>query len=171
MTTPYPDDWSRTVTNTASQCPDLTGSYENHGLADDGDQIALSSILFTSSPNQTLMEDWVSHVTFDRRDDNNLVVKAWVGDKLLTERLLTASQLPCREGHLVYHNTEWYVGGMAPFFPAIVHSSIDHLISLAADGSLVMENKDFAMGAFVVIPLAVKSRWWYRFPPTSPNSP
>lgn len=117
------------------------------------------------------MEDFVSHVTFDHQEDNNLVVKAWVGDKFLTERLLTAAQLPCREGRIVYQDTSWDVGGIAPLFPAAAHSSVDRVISLAADGSLVVENKEFSVGAFVVIPLAVKARYWYRFSPTPPNLP
>jgi hypothetical protein len=113
----------------------------------------------------------VSHLTLDHRDGNDLVIKAWVGDELLMERLLTASQLPCREGHVIYHRTEWYFGGIAPFFPVIAHSSIDHLISLASDGSLVMQNHEFSKGAATVVPLAVKTEYWYRFPPTPPNSP
>jgi len=174
VTTPYPDDWPRTVAAMASQCPDLTGSYENFGLWDDGDRIVLAKLFFPLRLNEPLMNNYVllavSHVTFEYLGDNDLVVKDWVGDELLMERLLAASQLPCRKGRSVYHDTSWGLDGIAPFFPVLYHSSIDRMLSLASDGSLVIENREFTKGAAIVIPLVVKAQYWYRFPRASPDS-
>jgi hypothetical protein len=179
MTTPYPDDWSRTVPNTASQCPDLSGSYENFGLwangSTDGDMAMLARVFFPVRPTEPLKKyhelQAVSHVTLDDQGDDGLVVKAWVGDELLIERILTSVQLPCRDGRRVYHDTSWDVGGAPPILLLVAHTSSDHLISLAADGSLVMENMEFSMGAVWFIPVAAKAKTWYRFPRTSPDTP
>ena len=175
VTTPYPDDWPRTVAATALQCPDLTGSYENFGLWGDGDRIVLARLFFPLSLNEPLMNNYdllaVSHMTLEHQGNNDLAVRALVGDELLMERLLAASQLPCREGRIVYHDTSWGLDGIAPFFPVLYHSSVDRLLSLASDGSLVIENHEFTKGAAIVIPLAVKAQYWYRFPRLSPDSP
>lgn len=179
MTTPYPGDWSRTVHKTASQCPDLTGSYENIGLwangSADDDKAMLARVFFPVRPTEPLMKyhelQAVSHVTFVDRGDDGAVVKAWVGDELLIERNLTSLQLPCREGRRVYHDASWDVGGAPPVLLVVARTSSDRLISLAADGSLVMENIEFSMGAVWFIPVAAKARTWYRFPRTSPDTP
>ena len=130
VTTPYPDDWPRTVTATASQCPDLTGSYENNGLWDDGYQVVLARLFFPLSPNDPLMNYnyldllAVSHVTLEYQGDNDLVIKAWVGDEFLMERLLNATQLPCREGRIVYHDTSWHLDGISFQFSPTAQSTI-----------------------------------------------
>jgi len=175
VTHPYPDDWPRTVVTTATQCPDLAGSYENFGHWDNGDSVVLARLFFPLSPYEPLKNNYellaVSHMTLEYQDDNDLVVKAWVGDKLLMERLLAASQLPCREGGIVYLGNSWGLSGIAPFFPVLYHNSIDRLLSLASDGSLVIENHEFSKGVAIVIPLAVKAKYWFRFPRTSSDSP
>jgi len=175
VTSPYPDDWPRKVVTTATQCPDLAGSYENFGHWNEGDRVVLAKLFFPLSPFEPLKNTYdllaVSHMTLEYQDDNDLVVKAWVGDKLLMERLLAASQLRCREGSIVYRDNSWGVSGIKPFFPVFYHSSIDRLLSLASDGSLVIENHDFSKGVLIVIPLAAKVQYWYRFPRTSSDSP
>lgn len=172
---PYPDHWPKTVANTASQCPNLAGSYENFGQTDDGSRVVLAALFFPLGLNEPLHNNYdllaVSHMTLENQGDSDLIVKAWVGDMLLKERLLAASQLPCRDGSAVYPDKSWGLDGVAPFFPVLYHSSVDRLLSVASDGSLVMENQEFSKGVAVVIPLAVKAQYWYRFPGTSPDSP
>jgi hypothetical protein len=194
-TTPYPDDWSRTVSDQNLQCPYLTGSFENYGLLANGpdarDKIILASVFLPFHRLTEPMSKYyellaVSHMTFDDQGDDGIVVKAWVGDELLRERQLSASQLTCREGHLVYHDTSWDgTGDILDDISAVMfffgRTSSDHLISPALDGSLVIENKELSMGAVgaifltVPVPLAVpvagKSQFWYIFPRTSPDSP
>ena len=174
-TAPYPDEWSRPLADAASRCPDLTGSYENFGVWDDGDRIVLASLFFPLGLNEPLLKNYellaISQVTLEHQTNNDLAVRAWVGDEQLMERQLPASQLPCREGRIVFQDTSWGLGGVAPFLPVVIHSSVDHLLSLASDGSLVMENHEFTKGAVIVIPVATKAQYWYRFLRVSPNSP
>jgi len=175
-TTSYPDDWSPLGTNAALQCPNLTGSYENYGLsaADSGHSYRpmLARVFFPQDgPGSTVLKA-VSHMTVNDEGADGIVVKAWVGDELLAERRLTASQLPCIEGSRVLHETEFYGTGLYLIpLPIVTYSSIEHLISLAADGSLVMQNKDFGMGVALVIPVAGKGQGWYTFPRISPDTP
>jgi len=174
-TTPYPDNWPGPVTTPASQCPDLTGSYENFGLWDDGDRIMLAGLFFPLAHNEPLSRNFelsaVSHLTLEHQGNNDLVVRAWVGDEQLMERQLPASQLPCREGRIVFHDGSWGLDGVAPFLPVAYHSSVDRLLFLASDGSLVMENHEFTKGAVIVIPVAAKAQYWFRFLRVSPDSP
>lgn len=174
-TSPYPDDWPRPIAATASQCPDLTGSYENFGHWDDGDRIILATLFFPLAHNEPLVKGYellaVSHVTLEHQGNNDLVVRAWVGAEQLMERQLPASQLPCREGRIVFHDGSWGLDGVAPFLPVVYHSSVDRLLSLASDGSLVIENQEFTKGAIIVIPVAAKAQYWYRFLRVSPDSP
>lgn len=175
-TTPYPDEWSPLGINTTSQCPNLSGSYENFGLSatDPADRYKpmLAEVFFPQDgPGYTALKA-VSHVTIDDQGDDGLVVKAWVGDELLVERLLIASQLTCIEGNRIFHNTSWDYAGlkMLPIFLAS-RKSTDHLISLTADGSLVMQNNDIEIGVVTIIPMAGKGQNWYKFSRTSPDTP
>lgn len=172
---PYPDHWPKTVANTATQCPNLAGSYENFGQSDDGSRVVLATLFFPLGLNEPLHNNYdllaVTHVTLENQGDNDLIVKAWVGDMLLKERLLAASQSPCRDGSVVFPDKSWGLDVVAPFFPVLYHSSVDRLLSVASDGSLVMENQEFSKGVAVVIPLAVKAQYWYRFPRAAPDSP
>lgn len=174
-TNPYPDNWPSPVPAPASPCPDLTGSYENFGLWDDGDRILLASLFFSLGSNEPLIKNYellaVSHVTLDHQRNNDLVVRAWVGDEPLMERQLPAAQLPCREGRIVFQDGSWGMDGVAPFLPVVYHSSVDRLLFLASDGSLVMENHEFTKGAVILIPVAAKTQYWYRFLRVSPDSP
>jgi hypothetical protein len=112
----------------------------------------------------------VTHITFDYRGDNDLVVKAWVNNQLLMERLLTASQISCHEGRNVYHDTSRGLDGVPPFLPVFHHTDTDRLLSLASDGSLVMENHEVSIGVAIVIPFLVKAKYWFRFPRASHGS-
>jgi hypothetical protein len=112
----------------------------------------------------------VTHVTLEHHGDDELVVNAWVGDKLMNDRMLTASEISCREGRSVYHNTGWGVGGLAPFFPMIGHASNDSMFSRASDGTLVVEDQGVITGVALVFPMAFKVQDWSRFPRTSPVS-
>ena len=172
---PYPESWPGPVTTPLSQCPDLTGSYENFGLWDDGDRIILAGLFFPLGKNEPLQKNYelsaVSHVTLEHQSNNDLVVRAWVGDEQLMERQLPASQLPCREGRIVFHDPSWGLDGVAPFLPVAYHSSVDRLLFLASDGSLVMQNNEFTAGAVIVIPVAAKAEYWFRFLRVSPGSP
>jgi hypothetical protein len=172
-TTPYPADWSRTVPNTTSECPNLSGSYLNCGFEQKVGSYRVQSILgpffFPESlyGHVSLCEcEVVSHITFDDRGDDGVVVKAWVGDAIFVERQLSASQLPCREGHYVIHDNSWEVD--MRLIPAVAHVSKDYLISLATDGSMVIEKKESVQGlAAISIPFRQKEQTWYRFPRTS----
>jgi hypothetical protein len=180
-TTPYPNDWSQRATNTTVLCPDLTGSYENSGLRAEGsadkDVAMLTTILFPD-PEQGLgwqllnsaEELAISHVTIEDRGDNGLLVKAWVGDELFMESLLTAQQLSCVEGRRIYHDTYWGLDGLWPGLPLVTRNSADSTISLAVNGSLVIQKQVSGAGVFIVIPIAGKSQNWYRFNQTSPGA-
>ena len=174
ITSSYPKNWPNTVPAAASECTDLTGSYENFGFWGDGERIVLASLFFPLSSNEPLINNYerkaVTHITFAYRGDNDLVVKAWVNNQLLMERLLTASELSCREGRNVYHETAWALDGVPPFLPVFHHTDTDRLLSLASDGSLVMENHDVSKGVAIVIPFLVKANYWFRFPRTSHDS-
>ncbi|MDX1407606.1 MAG: hypothetical protein R3330_05715 [Saprospiraceae bacterium] len=177
-TTPYPDEWSPLGINTTSQCPNLTGSYENFGLSatDPADRYKpmLAEVFFPQDgPGYTVLKA-VSHVTIDDQGDDGLVVKAWVGDELLVERLLIASQLPCIEGGRVYHAPSWSFVSSGSFPIPIFgagHTSTDYLISLAANGSLVIQIKEIDIGIIMVIPVAGMGQGWYTFHRTSPETP
>jgi len=172
---PYPDSWPEPLTTPASQCPDLTGSYENFGVWDDGDRIILAGLFFPLGHNEPLQKNYelsaVSHVTLEHQRNNNLVVRAWVGDVQLMERQLPASQLPCREGRLVFHDQSWGLDGVAPLIPVAYYSSVDRLLFLASDGSLVIQNNELTTGAVIVIPVAAKAEYWFRFLAVSADSP
>ncbi len=170
ISTPRPEAWPEEKTTTAPQCPDLTGTYLNDGLDSDGDPILLARIFF-SGMHDSSTEYWemyaVSHLTFENQGEDALVVKTWVGSELWMERKIIATQLPCRKGRLVYRSSSWDIGGVYPGLPVIVHGSVDHLMTVAADGSLVMENKEFDKGIFALIPIAISAQYWFRFPPLS----
>lgn len=166
-TGPYPDDWAPLPGVVEPRCADLKGSYENYGVQDDGARITLASVLFrdkgTSESLRFYEQLAVSHLSFDHLEDGGFVVSAWVGEELLMKRSLSPAQLPCEEGNLTYRDEEWYLGGVAPFLPVAGRSSIARSLSRASDGSMVVENREISVGAAVVVPLAVKRRYWYRF--------
>jgi len=174
-TTPYPNDWSQRATHTPLLCPDLTGSYENNGLRAEGSAdknvSMLTGILFPDKDQggwQLLdyaEELAISHVIIEDRGDNGLLVKAWVGDELLMESLLTAPQLSCVDGHRIYHATYWDLR-----YPIMARSSRDSTISLAVNGSLVIQIQESGAGVILFVPIAGKSQDWYRFNQTSPDT-
>lgn len=173
-TNPYPDNWPGPATTTGPTCADLSGAYENFGLWDDGDRIILAGLFFPLAQNAPLQKNYelsaVSHVSLEHQRNGDIVVQAWVGDEQLMERQLPASQLSCSEGRIVFHDQSWGLDGAAPFLPVVYHSSVDRLLFLASDGSLVMENHEFTKGAVIVIPIAAKAEYWFRFLRVSPDS-
>ncbi len=174
ITSSYPEDWSGIRPASTSQCPDLTGSYENFGLWSDGDRIDLASLFFPLRSNEPMINNnerkAVTHVSFGYADDNSLAIKAWVSDQILMERQLTASQLSCNAGQNVYHESSWGLDGVAPVLPVLYNSSIDRLLLLASDGSLLIENHESTKGIAIVIPFLVKGKYWFKFSRISPLS-
>lgn len=175
FSTPYPNTWPTTASAMASQCHGLTGAYENWGSSSDDYQLSLAKIFFSVKLSDPPALSWernaVTHLTFTSGLDSGVTVKAWVGSELLEVRQLSASQMPCREGRLVYHDTSWELTGVAPYIPVVAHNSIDYLIAVAQDESLVIERKMLSVGTVLFVPVGVNEKTWFRYPQSSPDSP
>jgi hypothetical protein len=185
--TPYPADWSKSASNTDRQCPDLTGSYENSGVMHRASigrvQCTLAWFFFPEcrqdgpeyGPPTCNLCTAVTHVTVDESDDDKLVVKAWIGVDIFKERLFTSSQLSCDKGQRIIHDSTWFGGVLPVWYPPLAilgHDSTDNLITLASDGSLVVESKELRVGTLFLMPVDITTaQSWLKFKRTAPNSP
>lgn len=183
--TPYPADWSKSISNPVMECPDLTGSYENSGVMHRASigrvQCTLAWFFFPEcreggpdyGPPACNQCTEVTHVTVDNSDGDMLVVKAWIGDDIFKERLFNSSQLSCDKGRRIIHDSTWFGGVLPVWYPPLAilgHDSTDNLITLASDGSLVVESKELRVGTLFLMPLDITSaQSWLKFQRTTPK--
>lgn len=170
VTNPYPADWAPILADGRTDCASLAGFYENFGTWDDGDPVAMATIFFPLRAAEPLLLNYerlaVTRLSITLAQDSAVDVRAWVGDDLLLERRLDPAEVECRGQQLALHDSSWQVAGVAPFLPVLGRSSVERLMGRTSDGSLVIENHEFSAGAVVVVPMAVKARYWFRFAPS-----
>jgi hypothetical protein len=140
--------------------------YENFGVWDNGDRVDLASLFFPLTINEPLELNYerlaVTRLSITVPDHTRLAIKAWVEDELLFERQLTGEQFECRQQYLVLHASNWGLNSIF-ILPIVYRTSVEHLLSRAQDGALIIENHELSGGAVAVVPIGLKAQYWYRF--------
>lgn len=168
-TSPYPADWAPPLHGTGTDCAGVPGRFENIGRWDNGDPIAMAHLLFPvqlSEPGMLNYERFaVTSVSIAFRDETTLDIEAWVRDELLFERQLAGEEFECLQGQLALHTSSWGLNSVM-FLPVVYRTSVEHLLSRAEDGALIVENHELSGGAVAVVPIGAKARYWFRFEPS-----
>lgn len=165
----YPNDWSPIVFDD-SDCPDISGTYDNVGLYASRDKMLfetgylLSNYVFEDALNDV---SFFAGVVISRSDGNELRIAISSKDKTSDTHTLSREMghFACEGGKIWIAETTWGVHQL--YGPAYAKTRIG--LAKTKDGSLVGEIQTSGVGAiFVVIPVKWSSEdyvRWSRFDP------
>lgn len=174
-----PEHWPTPVKPQSDGCPDLSGSYNNHGSGVDekhsGGSLA-THIFPQAAKNWTKLDveayerfSSASHVTFYGPNKDGLTVEAWKSKELLgrIERQKdTDVGFRCDAGALVV-SLPVYAQAMGGAFFSTFRTVA---IMPAVDGSILVKDGNIGVGlGFYFIPVAMKFEGWALYPSTNFN--
>jgi len=172
-----PEHWPTPETAPRNGCPDLSGSYHNHGRGIDEKHSGgpLATHIFPQAAKNWTKSDAkarerfskASHVTFYGPNEDGLVVEVWQGKELLgrIERQLNLDAgFRCDSGALLVSLPVYAEASAGVFFDAFRETAIVP----ATDGSIIVKfgSTGFGLG-FYVIPVAMRFESWALYPPTN----
>lgn len=169
-----PDHWLGSIDASSSECPDISGIYNNHGIGVDEKHTGyvLTHHIFNQAAQNWTQSDVeerarfskASHVKFLGPNKSALVIEAWLETELI-ERIELEQNVDdgfgCDHGVLFLSLPVYASTGGGIFFDAFRETAI----MPTKDGALLVKSssKGFGLG-FYLIPLTMKFETWALYP-------
>jgi len=169
-----PEHWPAPTTAQSNGCPDVSGSYNNHGSGIDEKHSggALTTHIFPQAAKNWTKSDVearerfskASHVIFSGPNKDGLVLEAWL-DKELLGRVKLQQNIDggfrCDGGALLLSLPVYASAGGGMFFDTFRETAI----MPTTDGSILVKYRGTGIGlGFYLIPLTMKFESWALYP-------